>query len=34
MRNKDDFFEVIEVVNGESVLPPLELFGCKLGEYV
>ena len=34
MRNKDDFFDIIQVVDGASVLPPLELFSCKLGPYV
>lgn len=34
IRNKDDFWKVVEVVDGESVLPPLSQFGCKLGSYV
>jgi ABC-type branched-subunit amino acid transport system substrate-binding protein len=34
MRNKDDFWKVVEVADGANVLPPLELFGCKLGPYV
>lgn len=33
MRNKDDFFDIVEVVDGGRTLPPLDLFGCKLGAY-
>jgi ABC-type branched-subunit amino acid transport system substrate-binding protein len=33
MRNQEDFFEVVDLVAGESVLPPCDLFGCKLGPY-
>jgi ABC-type branched-subunit amino acid transport system substrate-binding protein len=34
MKNKYDICEIVDVVNGESVLPPVGLFGCKLGSYV
>ncbi|HUH40794.1 MAG TPA: substrate-binding protein [Castellaniella sp.] len=34
MKNPDDFFEIVEVVNGKDVLPKLGLLGCKLGDYV
>lgn len=33
MKNKSDLFEIVDVVNGESVLPPVGHFGCKLGSY-
>jgi ABC-type branched-subunit amino acid transport system substrate-binding protein len=34
MRNKSDLFEVVEVIDGSKVLPPVGHFGCKLGSYV
>jgi len=34
MKDPDDFYEVVEIVNGKEVLPPLGLLGCKLGDYV
>ncbi len=34
MKNPDDYYEVVEIVNGTDVLPPLGLLGCKLGDYV
>ena len=33
MKNKEDFWEVIEVVPGEKVIQPANAFGCKLGSY-
>jgi branched-chain amino acid transport system substrate-binding protein len=33
MRDREDFFELVAMVPGESVLPPCDLFGCKLGPY-
>src|SRR5690606_2123820 len=34
MKNPDDYYDVVEIVNGTDVLPPLGLLGCKLGDYV
>lgn len=34
MQNPDDYFEVVEVVDGKSALPDLGVLGCKLGAYV
>ncbi|CAM5788665.1 substrate-binding protein [Castellaniella caeni] len=34
MKNADDFYDIVEVVNGKDVLPPLGLLGCKLGDYI
>ncbi|MBF6617828.1 substrate-binding protein [Pollutimonas thiosulfatoxidans] len=34
MKNPDDYFEVVEVVDGRANLPELGVLGCKLGEYV
>lgn len=34
MRNKSDLFEVVEVIDGSKVMPPVGHFGCKLGSYV
>ena len=34
MRNSEDFFDLVAMVPGASVLPPCDLFGCKLGPYV
>ncbi len=34
MKNDDDFFEVVQVVDGKAALPPVGLLGCKLGDYV
>jgi ABC-type branched-subunit amino acid transport system substrate-binding protein len=34
MKNPDDFFDIIEVVDGKSVMAPVGLLGCKLGGYV
>ena len=31
MRNKADFYDIVEAVPGKDVMPPIELFGCKLG---
>src|SRR3546814_2058340 len=33
MSGPADFCEIVDVVDGASVLPPAELFGCKLGSY-
>lgn len=33
MKNPEDFWEVIEVVDGAKVIQPANAFGCKLGDY-
>jgi ABC-type branched-subunit amino acid transport system substrate-binding protein len=33
MKNKEDFWEVVEVVPGEPLMQKPDAFGCKLGEY-
>ncbi|MFW7343521.1 substrate-binding protein [Pollutimonas sp. H1-120] len=34
MKNPDDYFDIVEVVDGKSALPELGVLGCKLGAYV
>ena len=31
MRNKADYYDIVEAVPGKDVMPPLKQFGCKLG---
>ena len=33
MRNKEDFWDVMEIVPGASVMQKPDAFGCKLGDY-
>ena len=33
LQGPDDYFEVVEVVNGKDALPELGVLGCKLGPY-
>jgi len=33
MKNPDDYYEVVEVVDGANLLQPPEHFGCKMGGY-
>lgn len=33
MRNKEDFWEVLEVLPGEQLMQKLDAFGCKPGDY-
>ena len=33
MKNKEDFWEVLEVVPGAPLMQKPDAFGCKLGEY-
>lgn len=33
MKNKEDFWEVVEVVPGEGLMQKPDAFGCNLGEY-
>ena len=32
MKNKDDFYDVVEIVPGEGIMQDPSAFGCKLGE--
>lgn len=34
MNNPMDLCEIVDIVDASSVLPPAELFGCKLGNYI
>ena len=34
MKSKDDYFEILELVPGEKVMPPKGFQDCKLGPYV
>jgi branched-chain amino acid transport system substrate-binding protein len=33
MRNKEDFYDVVEVIPGEGLMQKPDAFGCKLGSY-
>jgi branched-chain amino acid transport system substrate-binding protein len=33
MRNPDDFYEIVETVDGAGIMQPPDAFGCKLGDY-
>ena len=33
MKNPEDFWEVIDIVDGAKVIQKPEEFGCKLGDY-
>ncbi len=33
MKGSEDYYEVVDVAEGESVMNPPDLFGCKLGPY-
>jgi len=33
MKNPEDFYEIVDVVDGESVMNPPDALGCKLGPY-
>ncbi len=34
MKNPDDWYDIIEIVQGKDVVPPLGLLGCKMGPAV
>ncbi|GAB2898380.1 substrate-binding protein [Paralcaligenes sp. KSB-10] len=34
MKDKSDLFDIVAVVDGAAVVPPVGHFGCKLGSYV
>ena len=33
MKNKEDFYDVIEIVPGEPLMQKPDEFGCQLGDY-
>ena len=33
MKNSEDFYDIVDVVDGESVMNPPDLFCCKLSPY-
>ena len=33
MKNKEDFWEVMEIVHGEPLMQKPDAFGCQLGPY-
>ena len=33
MKNKEDFYEIVDIAGGESVMNTPDFFGCKLGPY-
>jgi branched-chain amino acid transport system substrate-binding protein len=33
MKHKEDFYDIVEIVDGESVMNSPDFFGCKLGPY-
>jgi len=33
MRNKEDFYDVVEIIPGEGLMQAPDAFGCKLGSY-
>jgi branched-chain amino acid transport system substrate-binding protein len=33
-KSKDDYYEVVEMVSGESVMQKPDAFGCNLGSYI
>jgi hypothetical protein len=33
MTNPEDFYEIVDVVDGENVMNSPDFFGCKLGPY-
>ena len=33
MKNPEDFYDIVDLVDGESVMNPPDLLGCKLGPY-
>jgi ABC-type branched-subunit amino acid transport system substrate-binding protein len=34
MKNKEDYYDVVEIVPGEGLMQNPDAFGCKLGEYL
>jgi branched-chain amino acid transport system substrate-binding protein len=33
MHNPDDYYQIVGLTPGDDLMPPLDLFGCKLGDY-
>ncbi len=33
MKSKDDFYDVVEIVDGAGLMQPPDAFGCKMGSY-
>jgi branched-chain amino acid transport system substrate-binding protein len=33
MKNKEDFWEIVEIVPGEGLMQAPDAFGCSLGDY-
>jgi len=33
MKNKEDFYDIVEIIPGEGLMQKPDAFGCKLGEY-
>jgi len=33
MKNKEDYYDVVEIVPGEGLMQKPDAFGCNLGEY-
>ena len=33
MKNKEDYWDVVEIVPGEGLMQKPDAFGCKLGDY-
>jgi hypothetical protein len=33
MKNKEDFYEVVEIVPGDGLMQKPDAFGCSLGAY-
>jgi hypothetical protein len=33
MKSKDDLFDIVSIAKAVDVMPPVGLFGCKLGPY-
>ena len=33
MKNKEDFYDVVEIVPGDGLMQKPDAFGCKLGDY-
>jgi ABC-type branched-subunit amino acid transport system substrate-binding protein len=33
MKNKEDYYDIVEIVDGNGVMQKPDAFGCKLGDY-
>lgn len=34
MKSKEDWYDIVDIVDGASVIQPYDAFGCKLGDYM